>query len=43
VKFLQLEVRSGGAVVDEDVIIQGGQVGITCVRSREGRSKGGRH
>ena len=43
VKFHELEVGTGRAVVDEDVIVQSAQVRIAVVRSCERRSKGVRH
>jgi len=43
VQVLQLEVRSGRAVVDEDSFAQCAQIGVVRARSSEGRSRGGLH
>jgi hypothetical protein len=43
VQVLELEVRAGRAVIDEDSFAQRTQVGVIRARSSEGWTRGGLH
>jgi hypothetical protein len=43
VKVLELQIRTGRAVINQDVIAKCAEVGVVRARSGEGRTRGGLH